>query len=183
MRGSRSLLFAVRPQTSNIGNDLIGLGLDGLLEATWREPADIVELPAAGPSGHSKPFGLSARSMHEANQLADAVVVGGGNLLENGGLHLEPGALAALRAPLAPIGISHGRVWRRDGQLHPRTDSMRADDVLALCAAADPLLVRDVATAERLAALGVGHAVVAGCPALFLDRFVRDLPDADPDLA
>jgi len=60
---------------------------------------------------------------------------------------------------------------------------MAPDRVAAVCEHADPVLVRDDTTAAFLADLGVEDAVVAGCPALFLDRYVIDMPGADPDLA
>jgi hypothetical protein len=179
----RSLLFTFRPHTTNIGNDLIALATDGLVEAAWPGPVDIVALPSGGTGRGAKPAGLSAGNVYEANLLADAVLAGGGNVFENGALTVDPAALDALQVPLGLIAASSGRVRGRDGRLARRTDGMAPDRVAQLCARARPLLVRDDATAAHLADLGVEGVTVAGCPALFLDRFVADLPAPDLDLA
>jgi Polysaccharide pyruvyl transferase len=184
VKGPRSALIVVlRPSTTNIGNDLIALATDGLLSAAWPGPVDIVSLPSADVRRGAKSGGLTAANVYTANQLADAVIAGGGNVFENGALHVDRVVLAALRAPLAILAASTGRVRDRDGLLVRRTDSVPADDVAAVCALADPLLVRDAATAGYLSELGIGDVTVAGCPTLFLDRFVSDLPEPDPEFA
>ena len=183
MPHARSLVFCVRPDTTNIGNDLIAMATGGLLSAVWHEPLDLVALPSAGAVRGAKSTGLDARNVYEANRLADAVIVGGGNLFENGALDVDPTAMAALQPPLGLIGVSSGRVRGRNGRLAARTDGVAPDRVAAVCAAADPVLVRDDATAGLLADLGVQRVAVAGCPALFLDRLVADLPPPDPALA
>lgn len=182
MPAPRSLVFSVRPQTTNIGNDIIAMGTAGLLEVAWPGPVDVVALPSAGPVRGAKSAGLDARNAYEANQLADAVLVGGGNLLENGALHVDATALRALQVPLGMLAISSGRVRGREGRLVARTDWVADERVAAVCTYADPVLVREDATAELLAGFGV-EAAVAGCPSLFLDRFCRALPDPDPGLA
>jgi hypothetical protein len=178
----RSLIFAFRPSTTNIGNDLIALGTEGLLAATWPGSLDVASLPSAGSPRGAKSAGLSASNVYEANLLADAVLVGGGNVFENGALHVDANALDALQPPLAVIAASSGRVRGRDGVLVRRTDGSAPERIAHVCGRADPLLVRDEATAAYLADLGIDRATVAGCPSLFLDRFT-DLPAPDADLA
>jgi Polysaccharide pyruvyl transferase len=176
-------LFTVRPDTTNIGNDLIALATESLLAAVWDGPVEVVSVPAAGVPGAVKGDGLDARNVYEANRLADGVLVGGGNVFENGGLHVDLTALDALEVPLATVGVSSGRVYGRRGELTRRTDTLAPERVRALCRHAAPLLVRDDATAALLESIGVDSAVVAGCPTLFLDRFLRDAPAPDPDMA
>lgn len=175
-------VFVVRPATSNVGNDLIALGLDGLLAARWPGGVEIVSLDAGGPGRGAKPAGLTPRSVHDANLLADAVIAGGGNVVENAALHVDLRALAGLQVPLALLALSSGRVRGRDGRLHLRTDAMPRDHLLALCARADPVVVRDTATLALLHGLGVDDAVVGGCPSTLLGRYAT-LPPADPSVA
>ena len=183
MTRPRSVVFILRPHTTNIGNDLIALATDGLLSAAWPAPVDVVSFPSSGPGRGAKRAGLNARTAYEANLLADAVLAGGGNVFENGALAVDPTALAALTVPLGVLGVSAGRVRGRDGRLVPRTDSLPPDRIAAIGAQAEPMLVRDDATAAYLWDLGVEHARVAGCPALYLDRYMIDLPAPDADMA
>ncbi|MEA2217815.1 MAG: hypothetical protein QOJ35_441 [Solirubrobacteraceae bacterium] len=180
---ARSLIFTFRPCTTNIGNDLIALAIEGLLDVAWPGPLDVVALPSAGSGRGAKTAGMSAANVYEANLLADAVLVGGGNVFENGALDVDANALDALQPPLAVVAASTGRVRGRDGWLARRTDGSPPERVAHVCRLADPLLVRDEATAAYLAELGIDHATVAGCPSLFLDRFVADLPRGDDELA
>jgi hypothetical protein len=179
----RSLLFTFRPCTTNIGNDLIALATEGLLDVAWPHPLDVVSLPSAGAGRGAKSAGLSAANVYEANLLADAVLVGGGNVFENGALDVDENALDGLQPPLAVLAASSGRVRGRDGRLARRTDGSSRRRVAYVCGRADPLLVRDDATASYLSDLGIEGATVAGCPSLFLDRLVADLLAPDPELA
>lgn len=178
-----SLVVTFRPHTTNIGNDLIALATDGLIEANWPGPIDLVSLPSGGPGRGAKSAGLTAGNVYEANQVADAVIVGGGNIFENGALHVDLSALDAMTPPLAVVAASSGRVRDRSGRLVRRTDAVSPQHVAAVCARADPLLVRDDATAGYLAELGIDRAIVGGCPTLFLDRLVSELPQPDPEMA
>lgn len=179
----RSLLFSFRPQTTNVGNDLIALGTAVLLEQAWGGPVDVVSLPSAGGGRGAKTAGLNARNVYEANLLADAVLIGGGNVFENGALLVDHTALDALQVPMMLLAASAGRVRGRDGGLHRRTDSVAPPVIARLCAHARPLLVRDDATARVLSDLGVEHVTVAGCPSLLLGRLGADLPEPDETLA
>ena len=79
-------LFLVRPTTRNIGNDLIAYAISQLLYDAFGEDANIVAVPAlVGPQFG----GLVARQVYDMNRLADAVIVGGGNLFENGQLSYD----------------------------------------------------------------------------------------------
>lgn len=182
VRPRRSLVFSLRPQTTNIGNDLIAVGADAMIRDVWPTATDIVSIPSSATVSGAKGTGLSAATLYEARMLADALFVGCGNVFENGALSVDRGALAALDVPLALFAVSRGRIRGRDGALSARTDGVPAEQIRSLCSAAGLVLVRDGATAEHLADLGVEGAIVGGCPSLFLDRHTV-LPAADADLA
>ncbi len=181
-RARVSTLFNLRANTPNIGNALIALGMHGIVQRVFDPDVNLVTLPASGAGGLTG-AGLTRRTIYDINQLADGVIVGPGNLLENGGLDLDPHALAALSVPAMLFSVSTGRVFDRRGVLVPRTDSLPADRTRALCAAADTVLVRDRATAQHLAGLGCATVRAVGCPALFLGDALPLMPAADPALA
>lgn len=171
-------LFHVRPKTPNIGNDLIALGMESLLLQAFGQELNLVSIPAISQDSRIKGSGLSARNVHEINQVADGLVIGAGNLFENGGLHCDLGALSSLRVPTMLLSVSMGRIYDRVGSLVARTDSLAREKIEALCRLADPAMVRDQATAAYLERLGAQDICVVGCPSLFLDR-VR-LPEPEP---
>jgi len=175
-------LFNVRARTRNIGNDLIALGMSAVLHKVFGSDLNVVTVPAAG-SGGMTGAGFSTCTVYDMNQMADGVIVGPGNLFENGGLDIDTDALAALQRPTMVFSVSMGRIFDRRGALVPRTDSLSADRTRALCAAAHTLLVRDSATLDHLNTLGSHTARLVGCPALFLGDVLPALPPAVPELA
>lgn len=173
-------IFHIRPRTPNIGNDLISLGMESLLFDAFQGEVNLVTIPAMSQESRIKGSGLSSRNIYEINQLADGLVIGTGNLFENGGLHCDLGALGSLKVPTMLLSVSMGRIYDRTGTLVPRTDSLPPDKIKALCHLADPALVRDQATAKHLEALGAEHVRVAGCPSLLLGRTSASLPPPEP---
>lgn len=158
-------LFCVRPATRNIGNDIIHVATARLLSAAFGPDLNIVNIPAlAGPQNG----GFTARQVYDMNRVADGVVIGGGNLFENGQLTIDDQALAALRRPLMVIGLSHGRIYDRDGSWMDRSDAMPAAKIRRLVDASVTTLVRDRATAEILGSMDISNITVGGCPTLFL---------------
>ena len=161
-----SLLFCIRPATRNIGNDIINRATSELIYQVFGGATGIVNIPAIkGPQFG----GFTVRQVYDVNRFADGVALGGGNLFENGEVTVEPHALAALRVPLMLIGLSHGRIYGRDGKLLERTDGMPPDTIRQLAAMASHILVRDAATQERLQRLTDHKITLAGCPTLFMD--------------
>lgn len=158
-------IFCVRPATRNIGNDVIKKATWALLYASFGSDAGLIDIPALAGAQFG---GLTARQVYDMNRFADGVVVGGGNLFENGQITLDLQALAALRPPLMLLGLSHGRIYDRDGSLMDRTDGMTPDAIRLLVAKACVAMVRDRATGTRLERLGL-DVEVAGCPTLFMD--------------
>src|SRR5581483_6908111 len=113
-------LFYVRPTTPNIGNDIINSATTDLIFGAFGPDTSIVTIPAlVGPQNG----GLTARQIYDINRLADGVLIGGGNLFENGQLTVDEQALSALCRPLLLLGLAHGRVYDRDGSLVHRTDA------------------------------------------------------------
>jgi len=155
-------LFCVRPRGLNIGNDTIFLGLRHLLRGAFDDIVNIVQIPAEE--------GMEARTIHEMNLYGHGVVVGGGNLYENGQLSIDTNALRALRPPLMLFSLSHGRIYDKLHELVRRTDAMPDSRVLALHEQAALSLARDDATLAYLRALGLDRPLLGGCPSLLVDQ-------------
>ena len=157
-------LFFVRPATRNIGNDVIAYATMELFYEVFGDAANIVNIPALkGPQFG----GLVSRQVHDMNRFADAVVVGGGNLFENGQISYNAQALDALRPPMILMAVSHGRIASRDGGLQDRTDSLPPEAIRHLVQRSALTLVRDNASQAILRNFGV-EVEVGGCPTLFL---------------
>jgi polysaccharide pyruvyl transferase WcaK-like protein len=157
-------LFLVRPTTRNIGNDLIAFATSQLLYEAFGDGTNIVSVPAlVGPQFG----GLVPRQIYDMNRLADGVVIGGGNLLENGQISYDARAVDALRPPMMIMGLSHGRIAARGADVQPRSDALPADAVRHLFQRSAVAHVRDDASRDLLAAIGL-DVEVGGCPTLFL---------------
>jgi hypothetical protein len=158
-------LFYVRPTTPNIGNDVITAAATSLCFDAFGPDTSIVSVPAlAGPQNG----GLTARQVYDINRLADGVIIGGGNLFENGQLTVDEQAVAGLCRPMLLLGLAHGRVYDRDGSLVHRTDAMPARVIRLLVERAVLTLVRDHGTQGILRGLGITNVEVGGCPTLFM---------------
>lgn len=164
-------LFCVRSFLPNIGNDLIKKSTQDLLYRVFGSDVCIVDVPALANGGWG---GLTARQVYDMNRFADGVLVGGGNLFENGQLTLDPQALEALRPPMMLIGLSHGRIHDASGELMHRSDSMDPARIRQLVAKANVAMVRDQASLALLEDLGAGNVEMAGCPSLFMPENPRD---------
>ena len=172
-------LFCVRPQTLNIGNDAIFLGMRLLLRDAFGDSLNIVPVPAMRPEGRNALGGLLSETLHQMNLYGDGVIVGGGNLYENGELDVDVHALTALRPPLMLFSLSYGRIYDQRHGLVARTDAMPPASVVALNERAALTLVRDDASLEYLRALGISKATIAGCPSLLLSR-LPPMPSGAP---
>jgi polysaccharide pyruvyl transferase len=161
-------VFWIRPRRHNVGNETIAYALRGLLRAELG--SDVNLLPVAATSGEYDGWlsGLTAQTVHQMNLYGHGVVVGGGNIYENGGLDVDVGALRELRPPLMLCSLSYGRIFDDHGQLRRRTDAMPKDVVRALGEQALTSVARDQATVSYLRELGLEGVGLGACPSLFV---------------
>jgi hypothetical protein len=169
-------LFSIRPKGFNIGNDAIFLGLEYFLYQAFGEIVNIISLPATSKYETNLLAGLKPKTVHEINQFGDGVIIGGGNLYENGELDVNPTALEALEVPMMLFSLSSGRIYNRRGELVKRTDAMPESTITALHKKAFCSLARDKNTYEYLKSLGCSNVKLGGCPTVFLDRQTNRLP-------
>lgn len=169
-------LYCIQPKGFNVGNDAIHLALRHVLYEAFGRVVNIISLPATSRYESQAKAGLTARTIHEINQLGHGVIVGGGNLYENGELDVNLDALKALEPPLMLFSLSRGRVYNRRDQLVPRTDAMPDRIMKALNDRADFSLARDDATLAHLRSIGCDRAELGGCPTVYLDRVADRLP-------
>ena len=163
-------IYVVRPVGFNVGNHVIFSGLKNLVREYFGEEVNFVSVPATSKYDSFGRPGLSSASIYEINQYGDGVIVGGGNLLENGELDVDPTALAALRPPLMLFSVSWGRVFDDHGALVPRTDSLPDALVERLLEKASVVVARDGATQEFMQARCDRPVILGGCPSLLLAR-------------
>lgn len=170
-------LFNIRPRALNIGNDIIAIGTRMFINEAFQQVVNIVSLPATSKYESHNKAGLGAQTIHEMNQYGHGVIVGGGNLYENGELELNLDALGALEPPLMLFSLSRGRIYGRQGKLVQRTDAMPDRIALAINRKAALSLARDRATLDYLHGIGAASSVLGGCPTLFLDSIAQQFVD------
>ena len=170
-------IFCIRPKGFNVGNDVIYLGLQAALEEGFGCFVNLITLPATTRYESHARGGLTSRTIHEINQYGDGVILGGGNLYENGELDLNLEALKRLEPPLMLFSLSRGRIYNRLDALVDRTDAMPDTWIRALNEQALVSLPRDEATLRYLQGLGLTKPVLGGCPTIFLERIGRRLPE------
>jgi polysaccharide pyruvyl transferase WcaK-like protein len=175
-------IFCIRPKGFNVGNDAIYLGLQAALEEGFGCFVNLITLPATSRYESHARGGLTSKTIHEINQYGDGVIVGGGNLYENGELDLNIAALQRLEPPMMLFSLSRGRIYNRLDELVDRTDVMQDQLIRALNDKAMFSLARDEATLGYLKNLGLTNVVLGGCPTIYLDRIAKRLPNvADAD--
>ncbi|HMR67752.1 MAG TPA: polysaccharide pyruvyl transferase family protein [Anaerolineae bacterium] len=170
-------LFCVRPKGFNIGNDAIFLAMQYFLQQAFGQLVNIVTFPATSRYESHAKAGLTPKTIFEINQYGHGVIVGGGNLYENGELEVNLEALQSLEVPLLLFSLSRGKIYNRQHRLVDRTDAMPARVVKALHAKARYSLARDEATFTYLQQLDCNNVQVCGCPTIFLDRLTNRLPN------
>lgn len=169
-------LFCIRPKGFNVGNDAIAMGVQHLLYEAFGEVVNLITVPATSKYDHHAHAGLTARSVYEINQYGHGVLIGGGNLFENGELDVDLDALDRLEPPLMLFSLSRGRVYNRRRVLVDRTDVISDQVIKALDKKASFSLARDEATGEHLRKIGCRNCEVGGCPTIFLDAMRDRLP-------
>ncbi len=87
-----------------------------MLRSVFGDHVRLVNLPV-NDFGGPKTGGLTAQSVYQINQVADGLIIGPGNLFENGALQVDLNALGALSVPAMLFSVSMGRVFERTGRL------------------------------------------------------------------
>ncbi len=170
-------LFVIRPIGFNIGNEAIAMGVQEWILEAFGHAVNIITLPATSRWETHARSGLTKRTIHEINQYGHGVIVGGGNIYENGEIDLHPDSLPALEAPLMLFSLARGRIFNRHDELVDRTDVIPDARLRALDDHAMLSLSRDKATHAYLESIGCSKTTVGGCPTIFLKRFESRLPE------
>lgn len=173
-------IFNVRPRALNVGNDVIANGLKQFLTEAFGEEVNLISIPATSKYENHNKAGLNAGTIYQINQYGHGVVVGGGNLYENGELEFDMNAIDQLEPPLMLFSLSMGRVYGRNGKLTPRTDRMPLDRIRKLNSKSLVSHARCQATLDYLAENGITDAVLGGCPTVFLNETRASLPKVAP---
>jgi hypothetical protein len=169
-------IFCIRPIGFNVGNDAIYLGLQAAIEKAFGCYVNLITLPATTKYESHGRGGLTSRSIHEINQYGHGVIVGGGNLYENGEIDLNPEALRKLEPPMMLFSLSRGRIYNQRDNLVDRTDVMADGLIKSLNEKAMFSLARDKATFNHLQSLGLSNTMLGGCPTVYLNRIQDRLP-------
>lgn len=169
-------IFCIRPKGFNVGNDAIFLGLQASLEEAFGCFVNLITLPATSKYESQARGGLTSKTIHEINQYGHGVIVGGGNLYENGELDLNIESLSRLEPPMMLFSLSRGRIYNQRDVLVDRTDVMPDSLIKALNRKSAYSLARDEATYDYLHSLGLTDTLLGGCPTIFLDRIENRLP-------
>lgn len=169
-------LFHIGPKGFNVGNHAIGVGMKHFIQGAFGRVVNLVSIPATSRYEVNRRAGLTAATVHEINQFGDGVIVGGGNLYENGELEVDVNALDALEVPLLLFSLSWGRIYNRVGELVRRTDAMPDALIRAVNDRSGRSLARDRATYDHLRSIGVEGVELGGCPTLFLSEIAERLP-------
>lgn len=167
-------LYSIRPKGFNIGNDVIFLGINHFIRNSFKENFNIITLPATSKYESHKKAGLSAQTIYEINRFGHGLIIGGGNLYENGELEVNPTALKALERPMMIFSVSRGKVYNEKLELADRTDVMTDFNISLLNNRAEISMSRDKATKAHIDALGCKN-IVGGCPTLFINEMPQHL--------
>jgi hypothetical protein len=174
-------LYSIRPKGFNIGNDAIYIGVNHFIRQVFKGSYNVISLPATGKyEGHRK-AGLSSQTIYEVNQFGDGLIIGGGNLYENGELEVNHTALKALEKPMMVFAVSRGKVYNSKKILVDRTDVMTDRDIKAINDKANISLSRDHSTKAYVDSLGSDN-LLGGCPTLFMNEIPQHyVPLMDTD--
>ena len=150
----------------NIGNFLIQQAVRRMVERQCDGAVNFITIPAAGFGAKS---GLTKKIIYDINQTASGVIIGGGNLFENGEIEFDKGALRSLRKPMIVYSTSYGQIYGSDLSYVRRTDAIADCDLVSLLEYADIVLSRDKATYDHIESL-MSHPdhQVGGCPSIYI---------------
>jgi polysaccharide pyruvyl transferase WcaK-like protein len=172
-------IYNIRPKGFNVGNDAIYVAMQRYIYHAFKGLVNIITVPATSRYESHGIAGLTSKTVHEINQHGHGVIVGGGNLYENGELDVDLTALKSLNVPLMLFSISRGRIYNREDKLVDRTDVMGDSLMKVLGEKADINLARDQATYDYFKTLGCNNVILGGCPTIFLDRIAKQIPNVE----
>ncbi|MCK4662950.1 MAG: polysaccharide pyruvyl transferase family protein [Bacteroidales bacterium] len=167
-------LYCIRPKGFNIGNDVIHLALNHFIKSSFNQNLNIISIPATSKYESQKKAGLNPQTIYEINQFGHGLIIGGGNLYENGELEINQTALKALDVPFMIFSLSRGKIYNKKLELVDRTDVMTDNNIIAINKKADISLSRDIATHEYIKNLGCDN-ILGGCPTLFINEIPQHL--------
>lgn len=152
----------------NIGNFMIQQSVRRMVGNLSGCGINFITVPA---SGFGSKAGLTKKVVYDINQTADGVIVGGGNLFENGEISIDQTALQALRRPMLIYSSSYGRIYGPDLSYVRRTDAISDSDLVSLMKRADVVLSRDEATLKHIETLAQHpDHTVGGCPSVYISE-------------
>ncbi len=165
-------LYSIRPKGFNVGNDVIYIALKGFVENAFKDKEiNIISLPATNKYESNKKAGFTKSTIYEINQFGHGVILGGGNLFENGEIDIDPIALKALDKPLMICSVSRGKIYNKNGNLVDRTDVISDGNLKMLNDKSAISMSRDSATTKYVTDLGC-NTMNGACPTLFLNDFI-----------
>jgi len=167
-------LYSIRPKGFNIGNDVIHLGINHFIRMAFKNDFNVISLAATAKYENNKKSGITAQTIYEINQFGHGLIIGGGNLYENGELEINPIALKALEKPMMIFSVSRGKIYNKNIELVDRTDVMSDEKIKILNNHAYISLSRDHATKNYIDNLGCKNEL-GGCPTLFINEIPRHL--------
>ena len=174
-------LYSIRPKGFNIGNDVIYIGINHFIREAFKKNFNVISLPATTKYESQKKGGISSQTVYEINQFGHGLIVGGGNLYENGELEVNGNALNALEKPMMIFSVSRGRIYNKNLELVNRTDVMTDDKIKLVNEKASISLSRDIATKSHIDNLSAPN-ILGGCPTLFINEIPQHLvPLLDAD--
>jgi len=167
-------LYCIRPKGFNIGNDVIHLALNHFIKSSFNQNLNIISIPATSKYESQKKAGLNPQTIYEINQFGHGLIIGGGNLYENGELEINQTALKALDVPFMIFSLSRGKIYNKNHELVDRTDVMTDSNIISINKKADISLSRDIATYEYIKNLGCDN-ILGGCPTLFINEIPQHM--------
>lgn len=165
------LIFHIIPHGPglNVGNFAISNSIKFMIKAI--DP-DINILTIDAMSQKLNSFsGLNKKTIYEANQYSNGIILGGGNLYENNELSLDVNSLDSLEVPLILFSLSIGRIYNNNLKLSRRSDVMPDAIIKILNKKSIISLSRDFATFNYLKKIGLNKNKLGLCPTIFLNEY------------
>lgn len=171
----------------NVGEQLLARALRASVQKYFG-PAEFLDIPVNQCYHGAGPVGLVHENVSRSNAEADLVLIGGSNLLEprqrtaseprasGWGVSVDSEAIGRLSRPVMLVGLGTGSEF---GSHIGRYSARAREEIRLLHMHSVAAAVRDMATAQRLAQIGV-QADCVGSPSTFWTD--RPVAPGDPQL-